>query len=821
MRTSNILDPIQPELDQSVYNGIDPKPSVLDFIEKLYYRALDHELGVEGDEWADLYLTGSLTTYQFSETSDADISVFPNYDMFWTKLGLDDREARKQLISLSIKHLDGTFLPGTTHPLQFFVVPKGTLPGDLYQPGLRSAYNFNDRMWFQEPEKDRVHDISIEYPDLYARAADMADKMNEMLDSGDDKAADQLWKDIHRKRQLDQQAGLGDFCEGNIVYKWFLHVGLFDRIRNELGEYIAKTAANIDYVQTGLSGEHGDQPDRVPWVYDPPTDTLSIGEGGSTHRQVRKWSPGEDETLWWYGVYLTNRNIVMIHSQHDQNNLYPEEIDQELINALRQVWPDAMIRHYDQDGDNAEYIMSKVAVDWNHDDLDPRIIDNRDGGMEVWERLEQQVVQLAQKYDVAIHWLPRNQLERSYHDGEYDAREGWEPGKLKYWTQAHFPHITGERSYFTALHEIGHGAFKRIYNQPMADNSLEEEAWCWHFALENSQVPFSEDTLTWAHNMWKSYDTPNQSYESPVYPGWFNTYDHKQMNEERAQGLTPPMNPNYPAYSKSADLWDRVTTKVIYDFDNDRILLGTQATAADIPDAKIIGDYEDGIVTLYDADKQWINPTYFRRLWHFSYPEHDLKDVYYKRGEDRVKLKTIRRRNSGYYSDMLGPQSEEDAWDDENVDWGTPKYLYRAMSEDHFQQSMRDGVHQSDERGNWIGQSKDDPDFPPEQAIPEGTVAGRWSYPGYLANSPNGIGRIVKIEVRPEDGWEPHTEADDEGGYFRTFKPIPTDRFVGWTEPMDGRTFDVVHPSRYPGPSTRYPGRKHQSAFHSYSYGRP
>jgi hypothetical protein len=42
------------------------------------------------------------------------------------------------------------------------------------------------------------------------------------------------------KRQLDQRAGLGDYSEGNIVYKWLLHEGLFDRIKNELHEYIAK-----------------------------------------------------------------------------------------------------------------------------------------------------------------------------------------------------------------------------------------------------------------------------------------------------------------------------------------------------------------------------------------------------------------------------------------------------------------------------------------------------------------------------------------------------------------------------------------------------
>ena len=54
--------------------------------------------------------------------------------------------------------------------------------------------------------------------------------------------AKEFWHQVHRKRQMDQKAGLGDFSEGNIVYKMLLHDGYFDRIRDELGEKISKTA---------------------------------------------------------------------------------------------------------------------------------------------------------------------------------------------------------------------------------------------------------------------------------------------------------------------------------------------------------------------------------------------------------------------------------------------------------------------------------------------------------------------------------------------------------------------------------------------------
>lgn len=131
------------------------------------------------------------------------------------------------------------------------------------------------------------------------------------------------------------------------------------------------------------------------------------------------------------------------------------------------------------------------------------------------------------------------------------------------------------------------------------------------------------------------------------------------------------------------------------------------------------------------------------------------------------------------YEHMLPEFNEEHHRDNFNPD-ELPPYLFRAMSEDHFQKSMKDGVHQSDERGNYIGQGVSDQ--------PEGTVAGRWAYPGYLANSPDQVGRVVKIRTDPEDGWKPHPD-DDEGGYFQTFNPIPTDRFESWTDPINAKTW--------------------------------
>lgn len=417
-KVANILDPIQPELDQTVFRGTDLREFHRLFIMRLYQRALRQEFGVTGEGWADLYLTGSLTTYQYSETSDADVSVFANWNRFWEELGIQPDEARKRLIALSIEHIDGTFLPGTTHPLQFFVVPSGTLPSDLYQPGLRSAYSLDDDMWFQEPERDRAHDIATEMPDVFQRAVDIADKMREMLDH-DPEQARQLWHDIHKKRQLDQRAGLGDFCEGNVVYKYLLNQGLFDRIKNELGEYIAKTGAR-------------------PENYDP-------------------WENG--------GVppYAL------------QDIAYPEGLAEHVRELLK--------RH-------------QIRPDWM-------------SGTSGWAFYE------------GTPYVP----------GSPEAI-GLGVDRII------IPPVKDIMTYAIALHEIAHILYRRKFNQPGMENSVEEESWAWAWILENSEIVIDEGTLNRMHEMWQTYDKdPSTRTYSPygLSEPWFRwPPDFKRPHEAAA-----------------------------------------------------------------------------------------------------------------------------------------------------------------------------------------------------------------------------------------------------------------------------------------------
>lgn len=236
---ANILDPIHDALDTTVFDRADAdmpklKPKHRKWIKEAIYRTLENA-GYDGmDEWLHLVFTGSLCTYQYSADSDVDISLFVNADRLpeWS---------RAEMIGIMVENLDGTTLPGTTHIMQDFVIPPDVDVTDLYKPGLRSGYDLTNDYWIVPPERDRVHDVSREMNNAYVHALEQADKMDRLLRYEPDKAII-LWHQIHKRRQRDMRAGKGDYSDSNITYKMLANRGLFPRISDYSGEYIAKTA---------------------------------------------------------------------------------------------------------------------------------------------------------------------------------------------------------------------------------------------------------------------------------------------------------------------------------------------------------------------------------------------------------------------------------------------------------------------------------------------------------------------------------------------------------------------------------------------------
>lgn len=215
-KTANILDPIHDALDPTVFdNPALPEPTLKpqhkEWITSTITQILE-DGGYDGmEDWLTLVFTGSLTTYQYSEKSDVDISLFIDSKVFpeWS---------RAEMIGLLVTDMDTKFLPGTTHPLECYVVPKGIRMDQLYKPGLRSGYLLNADEWIVPPEKSRIKNVEQEMEDAYAFALQVGDKMDRLIQFEPHKAK-MYYRQVKRNRRTAQGAGGGDYHPWNIAWK--------------------------------------------------------------------------------------------------------------------------------------------------------------------------------------------------------------------------------------------------------------------------------------------------------------------------------------------------------------------------------------------------------------------------------------------------------------------------------------------------------------------------------------------------------------------------------------------------------------------------
>lgn len=227
MKQSSILDPIHAELTPYLWDDPESDEPLLkiklkSWFEDLIYKNSD-KFYSDSASWIQLMsLTGSLTTYQYSNQSDCDIHIFLDSTV------LPDWD-RAKLMAILVENCDGKIVPGTPYILQTFVMSPQIPPELHYQTGLRSGYDIVNNSWIVPPERSRSHDVEAEYTDLYISALQVADKL-EILIRHQPKRALKYYHFVHTKKQKEQDRNQGDFGKWNIIFKMLLKKGIVDQI---------------------------------------------------------------------------------------------------------------------------------------------------------------------------------------------------------------------------------------------------------------------------------------------------------------------------------------------------------------------------------------------------------------------------------------------------------------------------------------------------------------------------------------------------------------------------------------------------------------
>lgn len=329
-RAANILDPIHPTLPSDVWDHpATTHPKIKGphkaWIWHTVTTVLERHGYHQSHEWLKLVLTGSLTTYQYTDNSDCDISLFVSEEQMpeWS---------RGEMIGLMVGNVDGTILPGTPYKMQCFVVGKKLKPHDLYKSGLRAGYDLKSDTWIEPPDPTRSLDIEKQRNEAYVYALECADKMERLLRYEPDKAIE-YWHQIHQARQRAQKEGRGDFSLPNIVYKFLANRGLMPELSELTGEYIAKTSKPIDR-------------QVAKFVYDPFANRLILGQMGKeegehlSHPQLLKVG-GIDPDRAIFGQ-ITHHGWVETFARIKRGTIKganPYELDHKLKQAIDHTVP--------------------------------------------------------------------------------------------------------------------------------------------------------------------------------------------------------------------------------------------------------------------------------------------------------------------------------------------------------------------------------------------------------------------------------------------------------------------------------------------------
>lgn len=356
---------------------------------------------------------------------------------------------------------------------------------------------------------------------MFWRAKQMAEKMRLALRTDGD-AAKRLFQRVHNKRTQDQRAGRGDFSEGNIIYKWLLHEGLFDELRN-IGVYIAK---------------HGDS-------------------------KLDLWQNPNEEML----------KTLMIPFW---NGRTPQEVAEGWQGAVPSV--------------SDEVILEAVVKAYN-------------AWQVLKEESDRQADEIRRQLDEHFAKPPPRMFRWAWFEGKVLAYESGQPDSDQWQlTPVHEEMIDKLGVPYEALMEHDMGDLQQARADDVYLGYVE--------LMENGEYEFDP----------QSYDLGYK--EAPVFvQNDVISYIEENLIEDKTSKV---------AVGESM--------QIIYNFQEDRIILGTTAVVHHMPGTVVVGEYRDGQVILNQGSHQWLNTTYFKKLWMHSYPTYPLLGVHLRHEDGPKKV---------------------------------------------------------------------------------------------------------------------------------------------------------------------------------------
>ena len=194
----SILDYVKPTLAPNVWD----EDVLNEDIEKQILSTLDGVFDKFGTEMTDfvanIYIIGGITSRQWVEDSDIDVTVVVKKDV--------TDEAFKAIRDYVVKNYNGTPAKGTKHPVNYFFKKESEFNTDVAQ----AVYDVVEKKWLYKDERGDEFDPEAKYADKIAAAEKVANQVIELIE--------QLKRDLVDLKEL-KDAAKGSKVYNEVYYK--------------------------------------------------------------------------------------------------------------------------------------------------------------------------------------------------------------------------------------------------------------------------------------------------------------------------------------------------------------------------------------------------------------------------------------------------------------------------------------------------------------------------------------------------------------------------------------------------------------------------
>lgn len=272
----SILDYVKPTLAPNVWEEDDKGVTLRPEIEKQILDTLGSafkKLGSEMDDFvASIYIIGGITSRQWTDKSDIDVTVVVRKDM--------SDKAYGAIREYVVNNLNGEVAADTQHPVNYYFKKEHKFVPDVAQ----AIYDVKERRWLYKDERGEEFDPEAKYQDKLVAAEEMAEDVvslvealkRDLIDLGELKQAKkdsefyavvyseklgEVWADVENLERIysqihaEREKAFAEDPKGanestaNIIYKYLEKYGYLDELKDVL--------AGQDKFLKGLSGVVG------------------------------------------------------------------------------------------------------------------------------------------------------------------------------------------------------------------------------------------------------------------------------------------------------------------------------------------------------------------------------------------------------------------------------------------------------------------------------------------------------------------------------------------------------------------------------------